>query len=176
MANDCGVKLAAEDDPTKAFKSSQTGEVFGINYCTVTFSWWLDERKLGVIINMLLEREVSVQHSIRFLKSIVGKLVHYRLMVPQGKYHLGQLIKVSSAGPGENLDRIVRVSDWARTEAWYWRCLLPFCARRVKLPNPDMHLPPWSLHAYTDAAGGSTVNLGRGVGAVIALGWWCYLP
>ena len=176
IAGDCGIKLAPEDDPSKAFPASRTGEVFGINYCTLTWSWWLGERKLGVVINMLLKMEESSIHSLRFVKTVVGKLIHLRLLVPQGKYHLGQLIRMSKAGPDEDLGREIQLSDWARAEAWYWRCLLPFCARKVVLPNPDFCHPPWALHAYTDAAGGSIDNLGRGVGAVIAPDWWCYLP
>ena len=38
IADDCGIKLAPEDDPSKAFPASRTGEVFGINYCTLTWS------------------------------------------------------------------------------------------------------------------------------------------
>ena len=175
VAMDCGVELASEDDPNKAFSARQTGEVFGINYDTVTFSWWLSERKLGVIIDMLLKLDETDQHTLAFLKTIVGKLIHYRPMVPHGKFHIGQLIKVSSVAPGTDLSRVVTVPEWARAEAWYWRSLLPFCARRVPLPNPDFSLPPWVLHAYTDAAGGSSA-LGHGVGAVMEPGWWCYLP
>ena len=175
VALDCGVELASEDDPNKAFSARQSGEVFGVHYCTITFSWWLGENKLGVIISMLLKFDETDQHSLSFLKTIVGKLIHYRLMVPHGKFHLGQLIKVSSVAPGVDLRRVVTVSEWARAEAWYWRCLLPFCARRVPLPNPDFSLPPWTLHAYTDAAGGSQA-FGHGVGAVIEPGWWSYLP
>ena len=124
-----------------------------------------------MVINMLLKMEESSIHSLRFVKTVVGKLIHLRLLVPQGKYHLGQLIRMSKAGPDEDLGREIQLSDWARAEAWYWRCLLPFCARRVVLPNPDLCHPPWALHAYTNAAGGSIDNLGRGVGAVIAPDW-----
>ena len=66
-------------------------------------------------------------------------------MVPHGKFHIGQLIKVSSVAPGTDLSRVVTVPEWARAEAWYWRSLLPFCARRVPLPNPDYSLPPWAF-------------------------------
>ena len=111
VASDCGVELASEDDSKKAFSATQVGEVFGVFYDTITFSWWLGEDKLGVIINMLLKIEESSQHTLAFLKTITGKLVHYRLMVPHGKYHLGQLIKVSCVGPMEDLSKVVEVSE-----------------------------------------------------------------
>ena len=160
------MKLASEDDPSKAYVGCTTGEVFGVHYCTETFTWWLGIDKLGIIIDML---EDGAQHTIAFLKTITGKLVHYRLMVPQGKYHLGQLIRATLCKHGEDMSRLITVSDWARAEAWYWRCLLPFCAHRSKLPDPSYNLPPWTIHAYTDAAGGTTTNIGRGVGAVVVL-------
>lgn len=176
VALDCGVKLAPEEDKRKAFAASRTGEVFGVNYCTLSFTWWLGEDKLGVIVDMLLKVEESDQHTLAFLKSITGKLVHYRLMVPQGRFHLGQLIRASLTQQGEDLGRVVTVTEWCRAEAWYWRCLLPFCARRTVLPDPSFNLPPWTRHAYTDSAGGTMGSMGRGAGAVMSPSWWCYLP
>ena len=38
VAEDCGVQLAPEDDPNKAFAAAQGGEVFGIQYCTRSFT------------------------------------------------------------------------------------------------------------------------------------------
>ena len=69
VALDCGVELASENDPKKAFKASQTGEVFGVEYCTVTWTWWLREDKLAVIIDMLMKLENTDKHQLRFVKS-----------------------------------------------------------------------------------------------------------
>ena len=45
------------------------------------------------------------------MKSLAGKLVDIRLMVPYGKFNIGQIIKFT-AGNGENLEEVVEVSDW----------------------------------------------------------------
>ena len=90
------MQLAPEDDPKKAFAAAQEGEVFGIEYCTKSFTWWLREDKLGVILDMLRQVEEREILTLGFVKSLTGKLIHYRLMVPLGKYHLGQLIRMSS--------------------------------------------------------------------------------
>ena len=145
-------------------------------YDTVAFTWWLREDKLAVIVNMLLKLEESDTHKLKFVKSITGKLVHYRLMVPDGKFHLGQLIRVSKAGPKEDLNKLVKVTDWCRSEAWFWRTMLPFCSKRIILPEPNFNLPPWTLTAHTDSAGGSVRTVGYGAGAVIGEEWWSYLP
>ena len=176
VALDCGVLLASEDDPKKAFAAAQEGEVFGVVYNSLEFTWWLREDKQAVIIHMLCLLEATAEHKLRFLKRIVGKLVHYRLMVPNGKYYLGQLIKVSFSEPGDDLEKVVRLTDWARAEAWYWRNVMPFCGRRTRIPDPAYRLPPWTLRAHTDAAGGSKDYYGGGAGAVLGEEWWCYLP
>ena len=176
VAEDCGVQLAPEDDPKKAFAAAQQGEVFGIQYCTRSFTWWLREDKLGVILDMLRKVEEKDTLTLGFVKSITGKLVHYRLMVPQGKYHLGQLIRMSISRSEDCMEKVVEVTDWAREEASYWSTMLPFCGKRTRLPDPDFQLPPWSLTADTDAAGGTRKWWGYGSGAVLGEHWWCYLP
>ena len=55
-----------------------------------------------------------------FIKSITGKLVHYRLMVPLGRFNLGQLIRMGRSGPDDDMERVMTVSDWARAEVNYW--------------------------------------------------------
>ena len=176
VAMDCGVMLASEDDPKKAFSSSQEGEVFGVMYNSKEFTWWLRQDKQAIIVHMLMLLEQAEEHKLRFLKRIVGKLIHYRLMVPNGKFYLGQLIKVSTSDQEADLEMMVRVPDWARAEAWYWRNVMPFCGHRTRLPDPGYCLPPWTLRAHTDAAGGSRVHCGFGAGAVLGEEWWAYLP
>ena len=176
VAEDCGVQLAPEDDPKKAFSAAQEGEVFGIEYCTRSFTWWLRDDKLGVIVDMLRQVEELKPVTLGFAKSLAGKLVHYRLMVPMGKYHLGQIIRMSISKGEERLDKEVEVTEWALAEVSYWSVMLPFCGRRTLLPDPDFQLPPWTLTADTDAAGGSMRSWGYGTGCVLGEHWWCYLP
>ena len=97
-------------------------------------------------------------------------------MVPLGRFNLGQLIRMGRSGPDDDMERVMTVSDWARAEAYYWRRMLPFCGRRSVLPDPGFRLPPWTLRADTDAAGGSLVHWGYGTGAVMGEHLWCYLP
>ena len=131
---------------------------------------------MSVIVHMLCALEQSAEHKLRFVKRIVGKLVHYRLMVPNGKFYLGQLIKVSFSESGDDMEKVVRMTEWARAEAWYWRNVMAFCGRRTRIPDPLYCLPPWTLRAHTDAAGGSRLHMGYGAGAVLGKEWWCYLP
>ena len=67
VALDCGVMLAPEDDPKKAFAAAQEGEVFGVVYNSVEFTWWLREDKQSIIVHMLCLLEQSAIHKLRFL-------------------------------------------------------------------------------------------------------------
>lgn len=176
VAEDCGVMLAPEDDPKKAFSAAQVGEVFGVMYDTVNFTWWLREDKQALIVHMLIKLGEENRHKLGYVKSVVGKLIAYRTMVPNGKFYLGQLIRISRSGPGDSMDREVRMTDWGRSEAWFWRNMMPFCGRRTVLPDPCYRLPPSTARGHTDAAGGSTVHVGYGVGAVLGEQWWTYIP
>jgi hypothetical protein len=176
VAEHCGVRLAPEDDPKKAFAAAREGEVFGIEYCTKSFTWWLREDKVAVIMEMLGQVEEGRSATLGLVKSVTGKLVHYRLLVPMGKFYLGQLIRMGISGQGDRMDREVEVTEWARAEACYWIRMLQFCGRRTLLPDPDFSLPPWILTADTDAAGGTTKGWGYGAGGVMGDRWWCYVP
>ena len=70
VASDCGVKVAPEDDPKKAFSASRTREVFGVNYCSLTFTWWLRDDRLGIVVDMLQKVEKTDHHILSFLKGI----------------------------------------------------------------------------------------------------------
>ena len=171
------MQLAPDNEPQKAFPPRQEGEVFGVMYCTKTFTWWLREYWLSILIGMLQKLVEHNEHTIGFLKTVSGKLVAYKMLVPHGKFYLGNIIRMAGQyNPEiESMEKVIQVSDWCRSEADFWRILLPFCGRRTPLPDPDFHLPPTSLHAFTDAAGGSTVTIGMGCGAVLG-SWWTYVP
>ena len=173
VANLLGVELASISDPDKAFKPCQEGRVFGIDYDTKSFTWWLREDKLGRIIVSLRTLVDLPEHRVRSLKSIAGKIMDVRLMVPGGKYNVGQILKFAG-GNLDEMDKEIKVSDWCRAEAYFWMTMLPFCGRRVTLPDPDVSLPPWPVNVFTDSAGGSLATIGAGMGAVIYPNWWAY--
>ena len=84
--------------------------MIGVMYDTLAFSWWLREDKLAVIIEMLMEMEEADSLTMRFLKWL-EKLVHYRLIVCDGKFHLGQLSTASITRGEESLDSVVTLSN-----------------------------------------------------------------
>ena len=172
-AESLGVELAEETDPDKAFAPCQEGRVFGLEYDTQSFTWWFWEDKLARIVDTLNRVIEQPDHTLRFMKSLAGKIMDVRLMVPYGKFNVGQIIKCAT-GTEEDLEAMVTATEWCRAEAFFWKALLPFCGKRMPLPDPDESMPPWSVQVYTDSAGGSMTTLGVGMGAVIFPHWWTY--
>ena len=76
----------------------------------------------------------------------------------------------------EDRAAMVKLEPGFKAQLSFWQKILPLCSSNIKIPNPDIQLPPWAIDFYSDAAGGSWTNPGQGVGALDTKGWWVYLP
>ena len=178
VAKEIGVRLAPRDDPEKSFAPCHKGVILGVEYDTVNWTWSIPKEKLDRIlltIFKMLDDEVA---SSKEIESIVGKLIHVRPLVPGGRFHIDALLAAQASArrrvEAED-DEPISISGRLRAQLEYWRVLLPVCSGNLPLPDPDARLPAWSLDVYTDAAGGSLLTPGQGVGAVCG-DWWVYLP
>ena len=59
---------------------------------------------------MLIMLEKEETHKLELSKSIVGKLIHYRMIGPNIKLYLGQLIRISKGGPRDSMERVVKTT------------------------------------------------------------------
>ena len=168
-----GVELASRDDPDKSFGPSTHGVVLGVHFDTVKWIWALPADKLGYIISMLKEALEADQLEQRFLKSLYGKLEHIRELVPDSKFHIGQIVKASSVTA--DLSAMINVWDWCKEELNWWYTYLPVYSGRAPIPDPDYSLPLSALQGFTDAAGGSLVSRGNGIGAFLPPHTWAYV-
>ena len=173
VAEYLGVKLAPRDDPDKSFGPSTSGVVLGVFYDTVDWTWSIKGEKLLRLLHQL--REVLDSQEIRQDKiwTINGKILHFRPLIPTGRFNVNEIIKANSFST--NRAALVPVSDALKAQLWFWLTMLRVCDGRVSIPNPDEPMPPWTLEVYSDAAGGSWTKKGLGVG-VVAPGWWAYVP
>ena len=173
LASTIGVKLAPREDPDKSFAPCRKGLVLGIVYDTVSWTWSLNQEKLSRLLHDLKDF-ISADFIPQFrVWSLVGKLIHIRPLIPCGKYNLHHLLKANSHS--QLRDTLVPLSPQIKRQVWFWFSMIRLCSGHGPLPNPDARLPPWTIDVYSDAAGGSLLSPGLGVGALTPF-WWSYLP
>ena len=169
-----GVKLAPTDDPDKAFPPTTEGIVLGVCYDTVRWVWYLREDKLSIILNMIEDAMEDEEMTQRTVKSLQGKLVDIRCLIPGAKFFLANLI-MDSHQTGE-LETMVSLSNWTRHDLAWWKLVLPLCSGHSRLQDPDRQPGASALEIYSDAARGSRDSLGNGVGMAVYPNTWAYVP
>ena len=172
VAQELGIRLAPRDDKDKAFGPSTEGTVLGVQYDSKKWTWGLSEEKLNriciTIEELTCEKEV-LQEQIR---SIAGKIINIRDLVPGGKFHIDHIIRANNLY--ENGKEKIEMTEKLKKQLLFWRYILPVCSNKIKIPDLLDSMPPWTYEAYTDAAGGSAERFGKGVG-VVTKDWWSYL-
>ena len=171
-----GVELADPTDPDKAFPPTTNGIVLGICYDTeegINGTWYLREDKMANIILMLEKAIEGEESSQRFVKSLCGKLIHLRCLVDGSKFKMGQIIL--AANQTEVMTARVSVTDWCRSDLFWWKQALPVHSYRSPLVDPDRRPGPAAIISHTDAAGGSLRSFGKGVGMTIFPDIWTFV-
>jgi hypothetical protein len=106
------------------------------------------------------------------IKSIVGKLIHIKPLVPAGKYCVDAIM--ATLALSDQQEHIV-LSARAKSQFELWIGLLRTCSGSTTIPFPYDNPPAWAANAYTDAAGGSATNPASGTGGCMN-GWWYWVP
>lgn len=173
IADKLGIKLAPREDPEKSFAPSSSGLVLGIFYDTSTWTWALNHEKLSRLLHDLKDFLIADSLPQDRVWSLVGKLIHIRPLIPNGKFNMHHLLEANSKSNSRSF--LVPLSNGFKRQAHFWFTMIRLCSGRGRLPNPFYKLPLWAVDAYTDSAGGSMNSLGLGAGAVTP-GWWSYIP
>ena len=71
---------------------------------------------------------------------------------------------IMAANQTEVMSARVSVSDWCRSDMFWWKQALPVYSLRTCLMDPDRRPGPLAVVSHTDAAGGSRRSFGKGVG------------
>jgi hypothetical protein len=172
IAEYVGVKLAPRDDPDKSFGPSKSGTVFGVFYDTKDWTWKIPDEKLARIISDMRAAINATEMGERKVKSIVGKIIHIRPLLPAGKFHIDHIMKwLANSEKGDT----VTMHDEARQQLVFWIGLLRTCSGNTSIPYPYNTPPAWAINAYTDAAGGSSSNPASGTGGIME-DWWYWVP
>ena len=82
---------------------------------------------------------------------------------------------IIAANQTDNMDAIVGVTDWCRSDFLWWKQALPVYSYRSSLIDPDRRAGPMAILSHTDAAGGSLRSFGKGVGMIISPDIWTFV-
>jgi len=171
-----GFKLAPKDDPEKAFGPSKQGVVFGVGYDTESWTWHIPEQKLAGLVAVIRRASESGQVTAKEAKSIAGKLIHVKALVPAGRFNINHVMRLAAdANRAESERQTLPVPDECRKQLWFWRNLLIACTGHVNIPIWPPKPNAAAMDAYTDAAGGSTERVGLGTGGMLEDQWF-YVP
>ena len=171
------VKLADLSQKDKMFEPQTEGQVLGIGYDSLEMVWYLSEEKMRTILGLIKELREEREGRARDIKVLCGKLVDIRELVEGAKYHLAHLIMAANVfNEKEDLERVVEVDDWLERDLYFFSIVLPAYSRRAELQDPDRRAMAGSPKAYTDAAGGSRIKVGRGVGMLVNGNIWTLVP
>jgi hypothetical protein len=175
VASYVGVKLASREDPDKSFAPSMTGVVFGVEYDTLTWTWSIPHEKRARLIITITETIQADSISARQAKSLVGKIIHIKALLPAARFNICHIMKLGISPVDADLDTWrVQVDGQCKRQLSWWLLLLKACPGSVSIPNPGYPMP-WAKQVFTDAAGGSMDRLGAGTGGVCG-SWWFYVP
>ncbi len=107
------------------------------------------------------------------MRSLAGKLIHVKPLVPAGRFNIDKIMKGYAAAA--RTEEKVRVSIACRRQLRFWLLFLQVCSGRVSIPALVGTRNSGALEAYTDAAGGTCEAVGRGTGGVMGE-WWYFIP
>ena len=77
--------------------------------------WFLREDKLARILNKIQDAIEDEEMTQRSVMSLTGKLTDIRCLVPNSKFHLGNLI-LDSHQVHTDLEAMVELSNWTRAD------------------------------------------------------------
>jgi hypothetical protein len=97
IAGDLGVELAPRDDPEKSFAPSTQGVIFGVFYDTVNWTWSIPADKLARTCNLLADTIEADKVPAKEFRSLAGKLIHVKPLVPAGRFNIDKIMKTYAA-------------------------------------------------------------------------------
>ena len=150
-----GVELAPMDDPGKAFSPCTKGEILGLIYDTVAWTWSLPEEKGKRLLALMWRVMKEKGGHVKTIMTMMGRINHY-MDVIGGRYERG-FVYSGLRGLESNPDVWIRFDQYAIVQLWWWIVNV----RRVMvvgspLLDPRRHFAAASVVLCSDAAGGDS--------------------
>ena len=178
VCQEVGVVLAPEGDKDKAFPPDTEGTILGVEYNSENFTWRAPTQKVAYICETLYKivnrEDVTMDEAL----TMMGRLNHYFPLITGGKFERHWLGEMTDSEKPKYTK--VKVTDLARAQARWWIWNLLANQEWSRIPDIRNIFPANVVNLYPDAAGGSDVDIGRGLGGCIGQDEsnipWVYLP
>jgi hypothetical protein len=117
----------------------------------------------------MLQKEKATAQEV---KSVVGKILYISPLVKGSRHYISSLIRTQNIT--QNIYEEVTLTAEFKEQLTWWLLILRLVEDGLTIPaTPGTGtLPPLSVVAYSDAAGGSDESRGKGVGIVCGRGWF----
>ena len=145
--------------------------MFGILYDTQDWTWQIPDKKLQRLIECIDEARIRKALRDKEVQSLAGKLINIKPLVPSAKFNLDHVMKLLAAS---HRSANVPIDELCDRQLAYWRMMLVACSGKLAIPDNVSSFPVGAVDAFTDAAGGTLENLGRGTGGVCLQKWFYY--
>ena len=159
----CGVRLAPEEDD-KAFACSTEGTVLGFHLNLSSWEMRISDNKLAkILIDGFSILDDSSKVEVHTIQSFMGRVQHCARLFPHSKWERSFLLSYTSHD-----GRYVKIGREAISQVLWW--LRTVSAYSLGSPIPHLkHFFPWhsAVFIYTDAAGGCSGDLRRGMGGCV---------
>ena len=166
LAERLGVKLASEDNPSKAFPPTGKGEILGLEYDGINWTWNMTESKKDRFLMLLYKGVMQGHLENRETQVLAGKINHYSALV-NGKFERCLIIHQVDEGKKQS-DEIV-IGKQARVQMVWWLLnLRALGSEGAFLSDPNDWFPRTVVELFPDAAGGDTSDQKKG--------WGCCYP
>ena len=172
-----GVSLAEETDKEKAFGPSVQGVVLGIDFNLSNLTWAMPAKKARRLLALLWQVLIDGKASRKVMESVVGKITHYMVLIPFGKWERSWLLSLLEPG-SRDPSGMVALTSLAKEQVKWWIRSVHLAEEGNRIPDPRRFSPRVFLSMFPDAAGGlGDKKLGAGSWFMTSNQQpWVYLP
>ena len=129
------------------------------------------------MVRLLLSLQEAMDRLVleaRAVKSLAGKIINVKALVPMGRFNVDLIMRWLVAAAAAVADKELVAAGCGR-QLQFWHVMLRACSGVVSIPGMEPGGIGGALEAFTDAAGGSADSPGNGTGGVMG-DWWFYVP
>lgn len=179
IAKRVGVHLLEPDvDKSKLQSPATTVTALGMEFDTVEWEVRCPENKLGRLLHAIRAMLAEGSTTVGALRSLTGQMVDKAFLLEGARFNIGEVIQQNADGTTLQDGDHVPLRPRTREQLRWWFLHMQAAAWYCPIRHPDakVAVPTGARQVWTDAAGGSLLNLRAGVGALLPDGSWVWFP